>query len=112
MYSILRPLFFRLDPERAHQLTLRLVRLAGVFRPVRVALRRLFCLADPRLEVRAFGLKFANPFGLAAGYDKDGAALAGSPALDLAISSSARSLPGRKQATRSRGSSGLRRTRH
>jgi dihydroorotate dehydrogenase len=77
MYSILRPLLFRLDPERAHQLTLRLLRLAGVIGPMRVALRRVFCLADPELEVRAFGLAFANPIGLAAGYDKDGAALPG-----------------------------------
>jgi dihydroorotate dehydrogenase len=77
MYAIIRPLLFRLDPERAHQLTLRLLRLAGAVGPIRVALRRLFCLADPNLEVRAFGLTFANPFGLAAGYDKDGAALPG-----------------------------------
>ena len=77
MYSILRPLLFRLDPERAHHLTLRLLRLAGAFAPVRAALRSLFCVTDPALGVNAFGLEFPNPLGLAAGYDKDGAALAG-----------------------------------
>jgi hypothetical protein len=77
MYSILRPLLFRLDPERAHHLTLRLLRIAGAIAPVRAALRSLFCVQDPSLGVRAFGLEFPNPLGLAAGYDKDGAALAG-----------------------------------
>ena len=77
MYPILRPLLFRLDPESAHHLTLRLLRLAGAFAPVRAALRSLFCVTDPALGVNAFGLEFPNPLGLAAGYDKDGAALAG-----------------------------------
>jgi dihydroorotate dehydrogenase len=40
-------------------------------------LARHFDVRDGRLEVEAFGLKFRNPVGLAAGYDKNGAALAG-----------------------------------
>jgi dihydroorotate dehydrogenase len=70
MYPFFRSLLFRLEPEAAHGLTLRLIRLAGLLPPVRAALRRMF--AAPPSPVRAFGLTFSNPLGLAAGYDKDG----------------------------------------
>ena len=76
-YESLRPLLFRLDPERAHASTLRLLALAGSFRPVRRALRRHYALQPPAPAVEAFGLRFANPLGLAAGYDKNGVALHG-----------------------------------
>jgi len=76
-YESLRPLLFRLDAERAHAWTLRLLALAGSFRPVRRALRRHYALQDPALAVEAFGLRFPNPLGLAAGYDKNGVALHG-----------------------------------
>jgi dihydroorotate dehydrogenase len=69
MYPLFRPLLFRLDPETAHALTLRLIRLAGRLPPVRGFLRLMFRV--PSRPVRAFGLTFANPVGLAAGYDKD-----------------------------------------
>jgi len=41
----------------------------------------MFEVDDPRLEVEAFGLKFKNPIGLAAGYDKNGVAVKGLSAL-------------------------------
>jgi dihydroorotate dehydrogenase len=40
-------------------------------------LRALYTVDDPQLEVEAFGLRFKNPVGLAAGYDKNGLAVAG-----------------------------------
>lgn len=79
MYRLLRPLLFQLDPEDAHQLTLRLISLAGKIPPARWALEALF--AAPARPVTAFGLKFKNPVGLAAGYDKDGLAVRGLAAL-------------------------------
>lgn len=75
MYPALRPLLFRLDPEHAHHLTLKLLRLAGALPPVRALLRAVF--NAPKREVLAFGLRFPNPVGLAAGYDKDGLAWRG-----------------------------------
>lgn len=75
MYSLARRLLFRLDPEQAHGLTLKLMRLAGGFSPARALLRAWF--AAPERPVSAFGLRFANPVGLAAGYDKDGLAWRG-----------------------------------
>jgi len=70
MYSAIRPLLFRLDPEDAHTLTLSLIRLAGALPPARAFLRSIF--SGPQKPVQAFGLTFKNPIGLAAGYDKDG----------------------------------------
>ena len=71
MYTFFRSLLFRLDPEIAHSLTLNLVRLAGALPPLRALMRRIF-EPDVRRPVDVFGLRFANPVGLAAGYDKDG----------------------------------------
>jgi dihydroorotate dehydrogenase len=74
-YDPFRRLLFRLEPERAHQLTLQLLALAGAIPALRSGLRRIFSFEDPALRVQAFGLDFANPLGLAAGYDKDGLAM-------------------------------------
>jgi len=54
----------QLPPETAHRATLRL---AGTFAPLLPAPG----IDDPRLMVRALGLDFPNPVGLAAGFDKD-----------------------------------------
>jgi dihydroorotate dehydrogenase len=78
MYRFLRPALFKLDPENAHQLTLQLVRLAG-YQPFRAILQKIY--AAPEKPVDAFGLRFKNPVGLAAGYDKDGVAIRGLSAL-------------------------------
>jgi dihydroorotate dehydrogenase len=79
MYPLLRPLLFRLDPERAHALTLFALRLAGTAPLLNWTLRKMY--AAPEKPVDAFGLRFKNPVGLAAGYDKDGVAVAGLAAL-------------------------------
>ena len=77
MYEkVVRPLLFRLDPERAHNLTLRSSELAGRFALARRAARGAFGFRDERLRVRCGGLEFENPLGLAAGFDKNGRALA------------------------------------
>jgi dihydroorotate dehydrogenase len=79
MYPALRPLLFRINPERAHGLTLSLLRLAGALPPARGLLRLWYRV--PEKPVEAFGLHFANAVGLAAGYDKDGSGWRGLAAL-------------------------------
>ena len=74
MYSYLRPLLFKLDPESAHHLTLQMIRL-GAYQPLNFILRAIY--TPPGKPVEAFGLHFLNPVGLAAGYDKDGFAWRG-----------------------------------
>jgi dihydroorotate dehydrogenase len=58
-----RPLLYALDPEDAHRLAIRMLQLA----PLPPAGRD-----DSRLATRVFGLNFANPIGIAAGFDKHG----------------------------------------
>ena len=67
---ILRPVLFRLDPERAH--TVAMSGLAALARvpPVGALVERRLRVDDPRLRQELFGLAFANPVGLAAGFDK------------------------------------------
>ncbi len=79
MYSFFRSFLFRLDPETAHQLTLQAIRLAGNFLLSNRFLSEIY--KAPQRPVRAFGLTFKNPIGLAAGYDKDAVAVKGLSAL-------------------------------
>lgn len=76
MYPLLfRLLLRRLDPERAHHyafLVIRALQVRGIG-----SLVSLITRPDPALAVRALGLEFSSPFGIAAGFDKDGLAVAG-----------------------------------
>jgi hypothetical protein len=70
---LLRPLLFQIDPETAHRGALALGAAAGFASP---ALRSLLAVSDPRLKTRVAGLDFPTPIGLAAGFDKNGQAVA------------------------------------
>lgn len=65
--NILRPFLFKFDPEKVHYFTFSMLKnfpsLSKVFLPKP--------LQDKRLEREVFGLRFKNPVGLAAGFDKD-----------------------------------------
>jgi len=76
MYGRLRPLLFRSDPERIHNLILGLMRAAGIVSPVRKILRDIYGQETSR-PVPFAGLLFPNRVGLAAGYDKNGTAWRG-----------------------------------
>jgi dihydroorotate dehydrogenase len=71
MYKeIIRPILFRLDPEKVHHITFRLIRLISKL-GLSTFIRSRFRLNDTRLRRDLFGLTFNNPVGLAAGFDKD-----------------------------------------
>ncbi|WP_122088000.1 quinone-dependent dihydroorotate dehydrogenase [Halalkalicoccus subterraneus] len=71
LYSLLRPLLFRLPAETAHTTITTL--LAGAQRTPATALtRRHYQIDDPRLSMSLFGQYFPNPVGVAAGFDKNG----------------------------------------
>ena len=70
MYSIARPFLFAFDAETAHGLALRAIEAA-----YRTGLNPVVAPKPRPLPVEAFGLTFANPVGLAAGLDKNGAHL-------------------------------------
>lgn len=63
IYPLLRPLLFRLDGESAHRLTVRALTFLPAGAPP---------VEDPVLASTVAGLRFPNPVGLAAGFDKDG----------------------------------------
>ncbi|WP_226388687.1 quinone-dependent dihydroorotate dehydrogenase [Penaeicola halotolerans] len=69
--SIIKPLLFRLQPEQAHHLTFRLVKFFFNLPGAKRILKSKYQFADPLLEKEVFGIKFPNPVGLAAGFDKD-----------------------------------------
>ena len=65
--SVIRPLFFKFDPEEIHHFTFSLLKNFGFA-------AKLFLpkpIEDKRLEREVFGLKFKNTVGLAAGFDKN-----------------------------------------
>lgn len=72
MYGLLKVFLFRLDPEKAHQFTmwcmLALMKIPGI----KHLFRALYGYSDPALKRKVAGLEFANPVGLAAGFDKNG----------------------------------------
>ncbi len=61
-FPLARPLLHALDAETAHGLTIRALSTLPAGAPA---------APDPRLAVEAFGLRFPNPLGLAAGFDKN-----------------------------------------
>ena len=71
--SLLRPILFRLPPETAHELALHSLDLLKPETINRYVHER--CSSNAFGELPRFGLKFSNPVGLAAGFDKDGIAL-------------------------------------
>jgi dihydroorotate dehydrogenase len=64
--SLVRPLAFLVDPERAHNLAVSLIS-RGLIRATP--------FEDPRLQQTLFGVDFPNPLGLAAGFDKNAVAV-------------------------------------
>ena len=75
MYSLVRRLLFMVPAERIHTLVFAVLRGVTAVAPVRRLLHRLLGPADPVLASTVFGVRFAGPLGLAAGFDKDGIGL-------------------------------------
>lgn len=72
MYKqFLRPILFKYDPEQVHYFTFSMVSKLSKIPGFSSLFRKLYEINDPRLEREVFGLKFKNPVGLAAGFDKD-----------------------------------------
>ncbi len=69
--AIIRPVLFRFNAERIHHWTVAALRIAGRTPIIKSIIRRAFTVTDPRLERDVLGMTFANPVGMAAGFDKD-----------------------------------------
>jgi dihydroorotate dehydrogenase len=74
MYKLfIRPILFCFDPEKVHYFTFSLIRTVSKIPGFPTLFKSLYEVNDKRLETEVFGLKFKNPVGLAAGFDKDAA---------------------------------------
>ena len=71
MYSVVKPLLFKLDPEKAHDISLSSLAKASKMPFAIEQIQRLYGSKVPDLPVRCMGIDFKNPVGLAAGLDKD-----------------------------------------
>lgn len=71
MYKLVKPLLFSMDPESAHRTVSGGLRSFYRLWGSKQLLKSTYCYDHPNLEREVFGLKFKNPVGLAAGFDKN-----------------------------------------
>src|ERR1700761_5093623 len=72
MYQLLKPILFKFDPEKVHYFVTRNLKRVNRFPGGAAFVRSVWNLDNPALEREVFGLRFKNPVGLAAGFDKNG----------------------------------------
>jgi dihydroorotate dehydrogenase len=71
MYGLLRQLLFNFDPEQVHYFSMNALRKAAAVPVTKHFIAKQFAVQHPSLEKELFGLKFKNPVGLGAGFDKN-----------------------------------------
>lgn len=71
LYDLARPFLFRVEAERMHELAVRRLEAAGRSERLTKLLRARYFTEDPKLSQELWGLRFPNPVGLAAGFDKN-----------------------------------------
>ena len=69
--NLIKPILFLGDPEWIHYFVFGLIRWIHKIPGLSFLIRSLYQVNDPRLEREVFGIRFKNPVGLAAGFDKD-----------------------------------------
>jgi dihydroorotate dehydrogenase len=73
MYRFIKPVFFQFDPEKVHHFVTEKLKWFNDYFPFgKTILRSSFDVNIKGLEREVFGIKFRNPVGLAAGFDKNG----------------------------------------
>jgi dihydroorotate dehydrogenase len=73
MYQLIKPLFFKFDPENVHHFVVNGLQWFYHHLPFgKNILRSMYVYESKKIEREVFGIKFKNPVGLAAGFDKNG----------------------------------------
>ncbi len=72
MHFLLRIFNFFFGPERTHGAMVCLLRIVGCIPGSHWFLRKIYAVEDPSLEREVFGMRFKNPIGVAAGFDRNG----------------------------------------
>ena len=71
MYYLLRDLLFHFPPEEVHYFSMSMLHKACSIPPIKTIISKNFSFQHPSLEKELFGLRFKNPVGLGAGFDKN-----------------------------------------
>lgn len=72
LYSrIIKPVFFNFSPEKIHHFAFAMIKFLNNIPVIKQVIRAIFVVKSTSLQREVFGLKFDNPVGLAAGFDKD-----------------------------------------
>jgi|TARA_B110000116_G_scaffold271227_1_gene291388 dihydroorotate dehydrogenase len=71
MYKLFRPILFLFNPEFIHHISFKAIKIGAIVPLKMWTWRLLFKVSHPKLVREVFGIKFENPVGLAAGFDKD-----------------------------------------
>lgn len=71
MYKVLRAILFLFDPEKVHYFTASLLHVILKIPGMNILWKKCYVIEHPKLEREVFGLKFKNPVGLGAGFDKN-----------------------------------------
>ena len=71
MYFLIKPILFLFDPEKVHHFVTTNLKRFNRFPGGAALSRAIWYMEDARLEKEVFGLRFKNPVGLAAGFDKN-----------------------------------------
>ncbi|MFA8299592.1 MAG: quinone-dependent dihydroorotate dehydrogenase [Hyphomicrobiales bacterium] len=71
--SIIRPLLFKLQPETIHHIVVKMLKIGFAIPGMKCLIHSIFTVNDSRLEKEVCGIKFKNPVGIAAGFDKEAA---------------------------------------
>ena len=69
---LIRPILFKIDAEKVHNLAINSGKFFGNNRLIKFFLRRVYFYKNKELEQNILGINFSNPVGLAAGFDKNG----------------------------------------
>lgn len=75
MYSLIKSVLFRFPAERIHHLVFGLLKLLTLVPPLGALVRKILGVTDPILGQDVLGRRFPGPLGLAAGFDKNAAAV-------------------------------------
>ena len=70
-YNSLKRILFKFDPETAHNIAEYSLRVLGKCKIAKSYMQKKNYITDPKLSQKVFGVTFANPVGLAAGFDKN-----------------------------------------
>jgi len=71
MYSLVKKILFWFDPEEVHYWVMDRLETFCKVGFLRAFIRSRYCVADPSMHTKVWGINFPNPVGLAAGFDKD-----------------------------------------